>query len=69
MKVCPLTRISPVQLQNSDPVFFLPSMASTQKEYSCPAMAQWNTWLFWLAASLRYFRGLCSVWSVNLLPA
>ena len=59
MKVCPLTRIS--WLQKSAPMFSLPGMSSTWNEYSCTAMAQRNTQLFWQAASFRYFGGLWSV--------
>ena len=61
----------PVPNINAEPVdiFSLPGMSSTLKEYSCTATAHRNTRSFWYDASFRYFKGLWSVWSVNLLPA
>ena len=59
----------PVLLRKSAPIFSLPGMSSTLKEYSCTATAHRNTRSFWYDASFRYFKGLWSVWRVNLLPA
>ena len=59
----------PVLLRKSAPTFSLPGMSSTLKEYSCTATAHRNTRSFWYDASFRYFKGLWSVWRVNLLPA
>ena len=56
MKVCPLTTIS-----SPAPKICLNALLSGD-EYS-------NTRSFWKAESFRYFMGLWSVWSVNLLPA
>ena len=59
----------PVLLRKSAPIFSLPGMSSTLKEYSCTATAHRNTRSFWYDASFRYLKGLLSVWRVNLLPA
>ena len=59
----------PVLLRKSAPIFSLPGMSSTLKRYSCTATAHRNTRSFWYDASFRYFKGLWSVWRVNLLPA
>ena len=58
MNVCPITRISWLQDFQCSPYWW---MSSTWNEYSCTAMAQRNTQLFWQAASFKYFGGLWSV--------